>query len=283
MTISEELCPYMKKNRELQKVMMDCAINVFKDVFEYQQRGKKIRPAFIVVLHPFGKDLGFKPHIHILVAEGGFHNDKWIPIPYFNYEALRKCWQYQILTEFKRRLRDKHPEIGQLVNKLFKEKENGFYVRAKDRITTKRHIARYIGRYVRHPAVAESRITHFDGERVTFYYEKAEGEDKRIKTRHYKIIKVEEFILAILQHIPERQFKMVRYYGAYNRVLKKNYSWLILQSISQQKITQYTEERGIICEKCRCKMILVEYQSLDPPKIENKTSKEHNLSDWFSA
>ncbi len=26
----------------------------------------------IVVLHPFGRNLGFNPHIHLLITEGGF-------------------------------------------------------------------------------------------------------------------------------------------------------------------------------------------------------------------
>jgi len=28
---------------------------------------------------------------------------------------------------------------------------------------------------------------------------------------------VDEFISAIIQHVPERQFKMIRYYGSYSR------------------------------------------------------------------
>jgi hypothetical protein len=284
MTIASELWQYIKEDRELQKVLMDCAINVFKDVFRYQQRGKKITPAFVAVLHPFGKDLGFRPHVHILVAEGGFSGNRWIPIPYFNYGALRKCWQYQVLTNFKEKLKDSHPEISQLVNSLFQEKEDGFYVRAKDRITTKRFIARYIGRYIRHPAIAESRITEFDGENVKFYYERAEGEDKRIKTKYYKTMKVEEFILAILQHIPERHFKMVRYYGAYNRVLKRKYTWMMLQIIRQEKITHYIEEPRFSCEKCGWEMVIIDYQSPGPPKVsEDTTLKRDKLSDLISA
>jgi len=33
------------------------------------------------------------------------------------------------------------------------------------------NMARYIGRYVKHPPIAESRIMNFDGNQVTYWYE----------------------------------------------------------------------------------------------------------------
>lgn len=282
MTIAKELWPYVKERRELQKVLMDCAVNVFKDVFKHQQRGKRIIPAFVAVLHPFGRDLEFRPHIHILIAEGGFCGNRWIPIPYFNYEGLRKCWQYQVLTVFKKELKGDYPEIGRIVDMLFKEKENGFYVRAKDRIYSRKHIARYIGRYIRHPAIAESRIVKFDGERVTFYYEKHDDNGRKI--RHYRTMDIEDFITAILQHIPERQFKMVRYYGAYCRVMKRYYRCLTLQSIFQSTLVVFLKEKGILCPRCGCRMVLVEYSTPGPPEFQEiQIGKWGRISDWLSA
>ena len=35
---------------------------------------------------------------------------------------------------------------------------------------------------------------------------------------------VREFIKAPIQHIPDRNFKMIRYYGAYSRRIKGKYS-----------------------------------------------------------
>ena len=55
---------------------------------------------------------------------------------------------------------------------------------------------RYIGRYIRHPAVAESRIEDYDGKEVRFWYEDYDG------NKHYVTMNVEEFILAVIDHIP---------------------------------------------------------------------------------
>jgi len=35
-------------------------------------------------------------------------------------------------------------------------------------------------------------------------------------------MEVQEFIKALIQHIPDRNFKMIRYYGAYSRRIKKD-------------------------------------------------------------
>ena len=49
------------------------------------------------------------------------------------------------------------------------------------------------------------------------------------KKKHYKTMPVFEFIKAIIQHIPDRNFKMIRYYGAYCRKLKKRYLFYLLR------------------------------------------------------
>jgi len=74
-----------------------------------------------------------------------------------------------------------------------------------------KEMIKYIGRYIRHPAIAESRIEGYDGEHVTFWYLDENG------NKHYVKMGVEEFITAVIRHIPDRQFKTVRHYGIYAR------------------------------------------------------------------
>ncbi|MBE9594643.1 MAG: transposase [Proteobacteria bacterium] len=50
-----------------------------------------------------------------------------------------------------------------------------------------------------------------NGKEIRFWY------NDRDKIKHYKTMSVDEFIHAIIQHIPEKQFKMIRYYGSYCR------------------------------------------------------------------
>lgn len=34
-------------------------------------------------------------------------------------------------------------------------------------------------------------------------------------------LKIEEFIKKVIRHVPDKQFKMIRYYGAYARIKSK--------------------------------------------------------------
>ena len=92
---------------------------------------------------------------------------------------------------------------------MFRQYDNGFYVHAKPHVTDGQEIARYIGRYIRHPAIADTRIAAYDGERVTFYYKDGDG------VRQERTLPVLEFIHGVVRHIPPKQFKMVRYFGLY--------------------------------------------------------------------
>ena len=75
-----------------------------------------------------------------------------------------------------------------LIDTLFKKYRNGFYVHLpkESRITNKRRIARYVVRYIRHPALANTRLHRYDGKSVTFWYKDCEGE------RHFVKMKVRE-------------------------------------------------------------------------------------------
>jgi hypothetical protein len=96
MTIPNRLRPLLKDDRKLWKVLVDSAIKTLNDTLSYALR-EKILAGAIVVLHPFGRHLGFNPHIHLLITEGGFDKSKkFIHKKIIPYNALRRTWQYQI-------------------------------------------------------------------------------------------------------------------------------------------------------------------------------------------
>ena len=56
--------------------------------------------------------------------------------------------------------------------------------------------------------MAQSRILNYDGSFVTFWYQRHEDNKKIIEK-----IPVFEFIQRLIIHIPDEQFKMLRYCG----------------------------------------------------------------------
>lgn len=251
LTIPEQLRHYFEEDRSLQRIMMDCSIKVISYVLEMKLR-KKAVPGIIAVIHTYGKDMKFNPHVDAIVTEGGFmKRGEWVDLNKFPYPLLRRSWQYHLLTDLKKAMPDT-PENDELIDYLFKHYPKGLYVRAKDTIYNKKALAKYIGRYMRHPAIAESRIEGYDGELVRFYY----LDDEKVK--HHVEMSVEEFISAVIGHIPDKQFKMVRHYGIYSRRWKRHFRRLLgLVSMAQQKLTEMTKFVGLwapVCDKCGVRM-----------------------------
>jgi len=154
----------IKENRYLQKIISDASSKTIKKVFS-KMKHRTLMPGVIGVVHPFGKDLKFNPHVHCIATEGGFAKDgRFVQLGrYIPYDLLHKEWKYEVLTSLRKYL----PE--QLINQLFKKYPNGFAAHVTpERIRSSKRLAQYIGRYVRHPAIANSRIEKYDGKVVGF-------------------------------------------------------------------------------------------------------------------
>ncbi len=160
------------------KDYMDCARTCFNNYIPRMLKRIKRTPynmevEIVCVFHPFGKDMKFHPHLHLLITEGGFDcKGKFHRIRHFPCDGFRKCWQYVVLDRFQK--------IGlprRVATDLYEDYPKGFYVwvHKRGRIKYPKLVARYVGRYVRHPAIANRRITYFNGDEVHFYYD-IEGE-----------------------------------------------------------------------------------------------------------
>jgi len=276
LTMPERLRGMLKEERGLWKVIMDSAIRALNDALSYALRNEVLAGA-IVVLHPFGRNLGFNPHLHLLITEGGFDSSKkFIHKKYIPFKALRRTWQYQVLTNLKAAL-PQTKENAKLIDLLFKDYSEGFYVFApkESRITSRHKISRYVARYVRHPAIANSRICGYNGREVTFWY--ADRDD----VRQYETMSVDEFISALIQHVPERQFKMIRYYGAYSRKWKSRYKrYVSHSSIRQHKLAELEARKWPSCPHCGKQMEFVMFLKKDPPLPSQEWEFGTKLDDW---
>ena len=204
-TLPSELWPLLEKNESWRKELFGAGDATLKEVM-------KCQAGVVVTLHPYGKDLKVNYHLHVLVTEGGMDNrGEWRAQSFINYKALRRVWQYEVLTRLKK-VMPEEARMKRLINELFTRYPNGFYVYAEPKVKDGRGIGRYIGRYLRHPAIADSRIVAYDGKQVTFAYkEQVNGQ----KVRREQSLPVLAFIHGVIRHIPPKQFKMVRYYGLY--------------------------------------------------------------------
>jgi hypothetical protein len=142
-----------------------------------------------------------------------------------------------------------------LIDKLHRYSRKGFYVHAKPRVNASRGISRYIGRYIRHPAIADARIIKYDGEEVTFFYHNQEGK------REECTLPVLEFIHGVVRHIPPKHFKMARYFGLYASrkteqvvqlmsQVRKTVGWVVKRLSWRSRIQRDFQRDPLKCSNC---------------------------------
>ena len=261
-TIDENLRDFFLYDRSLLNCLFHAVNSVISRMFFKLNKSKNFTPGFIMVLHTFGRDLKWNPHIHCLLSEGGFSDDGfWRHVSHFNYSYLRNAFRTALLNEM-------HSKIGPSFKKVkaqcYTQHKQGFYVYAKPNLCDPKVVAKYIGRYLGRPVIATSRIDRYDGDTVTFHYNRHEDEQYVEET-----LPAIDFIKRLIRHIPEKHFKMIRYYGLYAR--HREIDTKLYRAIHKSKhrfIKSFTKWRQdillsfgydpLFCPHCKKEMALVE-------------------------
>jgi hypothetical protein len=208
-TIPESLRPYFAHDRSLLNLLFTAAADTITYHFARRNKSEAYTPGFICALHTFGRDLKWNPHIHmILSTEAVGKSGRWTNFGHINYEGLRRSWQFCLLKMMQERINT--PAFKSLVDKLYIDHAKGFYVNAPPIKHFNAGVVNYIVRYAGRPVLAQSRIKGYDGKTVTFTYT-PHGSDELVSDT----VSVFEFIKRLIIHIPDRNFKMIRYFGFY--------------------------------------------------------------------
>jgi hypothetical protein len=125
-----------------------------------------------------------------------------------------------------------------------------------------RQTAKYLGRYLKKLPVSGARLAHYDGEsRITLRFL-----DHRTGRHEDLELSQHELILRLIKHIPEKHFRMIRYFGFLaNRVVGKLLP-LVRKALGQDEaekvkaVTFSTQSQGLLrtdpfsCLLCGAKM-----------------------------
>lgn len=261
-TIDEELRHFFLEDRSLLNCLFHAVRSVILRMFHRMNKSKNFVPGFICVLHTFGRPLEWNPHIHCLVSEGGYSDDGfWRPVKHFNYTYFRNAFQTALLNEMEQHI---GPSFKKVKAYIYLKDKNGFYVYAKPNLCDPDTVTKYISRYLGRPVIALKRIDSYDGKYVTFHYNRHEDNAYIRRT-----LPVMDFIKLLIQHIPEKHFKMTRYYGLYarHREIDKKLHHTIHKS-KHRFIKSFTKWRQDIllsfgydplcCPHCKKEMVLAE-------------------------
>jgi len=179
---------------------------------------------FFAILHSWGQNLMFHPHIHCVVPAGGLSPDRtrWIrgsSTFFLPMDILREVFRGKFVEGLKEAFRLKHLTMeGQIqhlarpncfaafIHKLY---QHQWVVYPKASFGSPEHVLRYLGRYTHRIAISNQRLVSFDGNSVTFRWrDYAHGNKKRKMT-----LRAEEFIRRFLMHVLPKAFVRIRHFG----------------------------------------------------------------------
>jgi hypothetical protein len=155
------------------------------------------------VLHTWGRNLSYHPHVHFLVPAGGVEgNGRWRPSRH-NFlvpvQALSVLFRAKFRDALKRSL-----FFDQVPPSVWQQP---WVVHCKP-VGDGRAALKYLAPYIFRVAISNRRILKLANGRVSFRYFASETGKPRICT-----LTVTEFIRRFLQHVLPKGFVKVRYYG----------------------------------------------------------------------
>lgn len=211
-TIPDELRIYFRQDRKRFNYLFKAASITINYWIKEKYKKKDIIPAYVSILHTFGRSLIFNPHIHMILMDGGISNKckEFIKINFFSYPSFRKRFMKVLLDMLEEDIGKN--EFRKVKNEMYLKHKEGFYVFAPpSKFKSYTDLIKYVCRYVARPVMAESRIIDYDGEFVTFWYQRHNDDLIIIEKIH-----AFEFISRLIIHVPDYNFKQIRFYGAYH-------------------------------------------------------------------
>jgi hypothetical protein len=176
------------------------------------------------ILHTWGQNLLFHPHLHCVVTGGGLAADgsRWIagranyflPVKVLGrmfrgrfLDGLRKAHVQDELSLIGSIAELANPQVWRrLIDRLYRQE---WLVYAKRPFGGAERVFRYLGRYSHRVAISNARLVMLENEHVSFHY-KDYADDHRLKLMR---LSAAEFIRRFLLHVLPKRFVRIRHYG----------------------------------------------------------------------
>lgn len=213
LTMPSALWSVFQLNRSLLKSPSRLAAGVVKAAAQC----KGVLPGIFTALHTFGRDLPWNVHVHLSATCGGVTSDgEWKSL-YFVKTKIMPMWRYAIIDLLRQsygqlvlpsELKARCPTQAAWSRWLDVHYSKPWIVHfAKPSENHMRNV-NYLGRYIKRPPLSQSRLEHYDGKSVAFRY--LDHRSGKHRTARYA---TDEFIGRLVQHIPDKHFRMINFYG----------------------------------------------------------------------
>lgn len=222
-TVPQELRRFVRGHpRECYQAMFEAAAAALRELASNPKYVGSSRIGFTGVLHTWGRDLNYHPHVHFIVPGGALSNDgqEWLPsrVDFFvPVKAASAIYRAKFLACL---------ATAGLGDKARKTLGNKKWVVHCQAVGDGRQALRYLAPYVYRVAISNRRMLKCepgpDGlGRVTFTYRKSGSRRYRVTT-----VTAQEFIRRFLQHVLPRGFQKVRHWGFAHPRQRTDFEWL---------------------------------------------------------
>ena len=185
----------------------------------------------LAVLHTWGQDLHYHPHLHVVATGGGLACDasgrvaapaRWVacrPGFFLPVRVLSRVFRGKYLALLRQAQRAGgltfHGELAGLAESpafaawLQAQSQYDWVVYAKPPFGGPEQVLKYLARYTHRVAISNRRLLQFEGEQVTFAAKDyaAGGKPRRVT------LTADEFLRRWVQHVLPRGFVKIRHYG----------------------------------------------------------------------
>ena len=219
---------YFKYNRKLLSKLCHCANFSLKHFFRTALNMPTGDIGAVMAIQTFGDYGRWHPHLHVIVADGLFtESGSFYVMPKVDLVPLQALFRAAVL-----KMLLKEGKIDEdFVRKIMRWRyTSGFSVHkgeqlARDDGDGQEALAQYV---IRNPFSVEK--IHYQQQNGTVIYKSKMTHGKNKK--NFKLFKANEFIAAITQHIPDKSFQLVRYYGWYSNRARGDRAKRVLQKPS---------------------------------------------------
>ena len=218
-TVPDALNPVMYQNQEILYNLFFKAVSETLLELSLDRKYLGARPGITAILHTWGQNLSYHPHIHCVVPGGGLTADgKWlfsrkkffIPV-----KVLSKKFRGKFLAFLKRAKLNFFGSLEELNNPdCFDSLISGLYQKqwvtyCKPPFGSPAKVVQYLGRYTHRVAISNNRILNLEDGRVTFNWRDYRAGNK---VREMTVT-AQEFIRRFMLHILPPGFRKIRHYG----------------------------------------------------------------------
>jgi hypothetical protein len=181
-------------------------------------------PGILTVLHTCNAQLGYHPHVHMLITGGGITPDDehWEPAR-GEFLVPVGVLSRKIAAKFRDALKKQKPDLfASIPANAWRREWVSFvkhYGHGNDAVLN------YLSRYVFRTAISNARVLAIDDTHVTFRYK-----DRGVDTWRIMRLPGIEFLRRFLQHVLPRGFHKVRYYGLWHHSKRSlaSRAWVLL-------------------------------------------------------